>query len=119
MCLVSVSSISVSIFPWNVRGLGSKDKKLAVKDLVSNCKADVILLQETKLGRMDRFVLRDLCHFDCPDRVCLPSKGASGGIWVIWDTGRVSVANSCVGSFLVSIKGALRGSDQDWIITCL
>lgn len=49
-----------------------------------------------------------------------PLKGrASRGIWIMWDVGRVSVADSCAGTFSVSIKGALQGSGQAWVITCM
>lgn len=58
-----------------MKGLRSRDKRIAFKDLVSNYKAGVFLLQETKLSRMDRSGLMELRPFDCPNGVCFPSKG--------------------------------------------
>lgn len=53
----------------------------------------MILFQETKLGSMDRGVLR-VCPYDFPNRVCLPSIGKFGGTWIVWDAAKVVVLES-------------------------
>jgi len=38
---------------WNCRGLGSKTKEEAIKDLVRMTNLDVLLIQETKMEEAD------------------------------------------------------------------
>jgi hypothetical protein len=40
---------------WNCRGLGSKLKEEAVKDLVRMTSPDVLLIQETKMEELETF----------------------------------------------------------------
>lgn len=47
----------MKITSWNVRGLGLVSLRLVVKELVRHQKAQIILLQETKLkGVIDKVV---------------------------------------------------------------
>lgn len=40
--------------------------------------------------------------------MCLPSIGASRGIWVIWDASRVKMVESQIGLFSVLIRCKLK-----------
>lgn len=62
----------------NVRGLGSRDRKRLVRDLVSRTRPDVVILQETKLMNPDRAVVCSLCHFGNVNWISLPSVGQLG-----------------------------------------
>lgn len=110
-------SMSVSIFSWNVRGLGNKEKKAAMKDLSTRCKAKVIMIQETKASSMGRAGMREICSFQCLDGLCLPSIKALGGIWVLSDAGEV-IVDDFVGSFSVSVKGTMLGNGTSWVLVC-
>lgn len=72
------------VLSWNVRDLGRGDKRLMVKDVVRLSKAEVVLLQETKVRRMDKGMLHQVCLFVMVGGVCLLSKGASGGYFGIF-----------------------------------
>lgn len=56
-CLSWLSSGCAGVFvvmiivSWNVRGLGRLEKRLAVRKMVRRHKADLLLLQETKIAR--------------------------------------------------------------------
>lgn len=80
------------ISSWNCRGLASKPKKLALRELVLNSKSDVILLQET-LGKGEEVVsmLKGLL----PGWVfsALDAEGHSGGLAVGIREGRIKVRN--------------------------
>lgn len=67
--------MSISVLFRNVRG--NHEKMAVVKEVVNKSKADVILLQETKLKSPDKANLRQICCFNMVDGVCLPSRGAS------------------------------------------
>jgi exonuclease III len=49
------------ILSWNVRGLNEMNKRLRVRNLLKEWKADIVCLQETKLEVVSRGVVRSLC----------------------------------------------------------
>ena len=75
--------MNLKIVSWNVRGLNDRDKHLRVRNLIQLWKADVVCLQETKLGEVDRSIIKSI--WGCPhlDWLSLGSNGASGGILLI------------------------------------
>lgn len=52
-----------NIMSWNVRGLGSFDGRRLLQELVSRYKPGIVNLQETKMKRMERDIVRSLCYF--------------------------------------------------------
>ncbi|GMI67615.1 hypothetical protein HRI_000430800 [Hibiscus trionum] len=71
---------------WNVRGLGSLEKKAAIKRLLHNSKTSVLFLQETKLQKCDDWVIRQIVGLAGIYRWSfVPSVGLSGGLLTIWD----------------------------------
>jgi endonuclease/exonuclease/phosphatase family metal-dependent hydrolase len=83
------------IFSWNVRGLNEGDKRLKVRNLLRHWKADIICLQETKLDFVSNSLVRSLwgCHF--VDWCYLASRGAAGGILIMWDRRIVEKIDVC------------------------
>lgn len=45
-----------------------------VKEVVRNCKVEVIIFHETKLGTLNKLLTRERCHFPNPYGVFLPPK---------------------------------------------
>lgn len=90
------------ILSWNVRGLNEGDKRLKVRNLLRQWKADIICLQETKLDFVSNSLVRSLwgCHF--VDWCYLASRGASGGILIMWDRRIVEKIDVYVGEFVVA-----------------
>ena len=52
--------MSLKIISWNVRGLNDGSKRLMVRHLLKQWKADLVCLQETKLQSLSRSVVRSL-----------------------------------------------------------
>ena len=77
--------MNLKIVSWNVCGLNDSDKCLRIRNLIRLWKADLVYLQETKLGEVDRSLIKSL--WGCPhlDWLSLGSNGASEGILLIWD----------------------------------
>eukprot|EP00253_Pinus_taeda_P009499 PITA_09499 len=77
---------------WNCRGLASKPKKLALREMVMNSKADILLLQETLGNGVEvESVLNALLpgwKFSAMD-----SAGHSGGLAVGYREGRIKIRN--------------------------
>jgi hypothetical protein len=65
------------IITWNVRGLNVVDKRLRIRGLLREWKADVVCLQETKLEVISREVIRSLWG---------GGGGGGGNMWIgaIW-----------------------------------
>ncbi|RVW35852.1 hypothetical protein CK203_084592 [Vitis vinifera] len=71
---------------WNVRGLGSRNKRRMVKDFLRTENPDVVMIQETKKEICDRRFVGSVWTARNKDWVALPASGASGGILIIWDS---------------------------------
>ncbi|KAK9930651.1 hypothetical protein M0R45_027684 [Rubus argutus] len=104
------------IVTWNVRGLGSKRKRSMIRNLVVSSGADIIILQETKMAKIERRLVSSIWGVRFKEWVSIPAIGRSGGLVVIWNTRSVSVLESLVGLFSVSIK--MKGMNGiDWWLT--
>jgi hypothetical protein len=99
------------LLSWNVRGLNEIDKRLKVKNLCRQWKADIVCLQETKLVLISSNIVQNLwgCHF--VDWCYLASRGASGGILLMWDRRVVVKTEMYVGEYVVacSFKNIVDG----------
>jgi len=102
------------ILSWNVRGLNEGDKWLKVINLIRQWKADIICLQETKLDFISIRLVRSLwgCHF--VDWCYLASRGASGGILIMWDRRIVEKMDVYVGEFVVAYSFISVADDFSW-----
>ncbi|RVW90394.1 hypothetical protein CK203_045761 [Vitis vinifera] len=76
----------MKIISWNVRGLGSRNKRRMVKDFLRSENPDVVMIQETKKENCDRRFVGSVWTVRNKDWVALPASGASGGILIIWDS---------------------------------
>ena len=65
---------------WNVRGLNSKAKQLALSNAIKLSGCAIICLQETKMESIDMSVIKSCCPPRFDDFAYVPSCGASGGI---------------------------------------
>jgi exonuclease III len=71
------------ILLWNVWGLNSSSRQNVVQTLVDSVKADVICLQETKMGQITRRIVLTMFGSEFDNNfVYLPSAGASGGVFI-------------------------------------
>ena len=96
--------MNLKIVSWNVRGLNDSDKCLRIRNLIRLWKADLVYLQETKLGEVDRSLIKSL--WGCPhlDWLSLGSNGASEGILLIWDKRVLEKIDEAASHFTLSYK---------------
>ena len=52
--------MNVKIISWNVRRLNEQEKRLRVRNLIRKWGPNVVCLQETKLGLINRVVIHSL-----------------------------------------------------------
>lgn len=73
------------LLSWNVRGLGSDEKCLVVKNTIKNSRCDVCVLQETKSNIISLpYVLRFLPSFFDYDVAFNLAQNSSGGMIIAW-----------------------------------
>ncbi|RVW62762.1 hypothetical protein CK203_060223 [Vitis vinifera] len=89
----------MKIISWNVRGLGSRNKRRMVKDFLRSENPDVVMIQETKKENCDRRFVGSVWTVRNKDWVALPASGASGGILIIWDSKNLRREEVVIGSF--------------------
>jgi endonuclease/exonuclease/phosphatase family metal-dependent hydrolase len=106
--------IKPKFLSWNVRGLNEGDKRLKVRNLLRQWKADIICLQETKLDFVSNSLVRSLwgCHF--VDWCYLASRGASGSILIMWDRRIVEKIEVYVGEFVVACSFRSVADNFSW-----
>jgi ribonuclease HI/exonuclease III len=69
---------------WNCRGLGSKKKEEALRDLIKSTRTDVLLIQETKMSQQDSIqTLKNA--WKNSQGVADNARGASGGLCTMWN----------------------------------
>lgn len=74
-----LSFYEIKILSWNVRGLNAKEKRMIVKSLLQEWKADVVCLQETKLKEVSKKSIKDLWGGRSVEWIHLDAIGAAGG----------------------------------------
>lgn len=84
----------MNIISWNVRGLGSFEKRREVGNLLREKKHFILCLQESKLSVFDTTVCKAIWGNVNVDFSFQPSMGASGGLITMWDVTEVTVWSS-------------------------
>lgn len=74
-----------SILNWNVRGINSSDKWLALPNKIEESGCAILSLQETKRDHFDSSYLKNFCPKRINKFEFVPSIGASGGLLVAWN----------------------------------
>jgi exonuclease III len=81
------------VLNWNARGLNNKTRRDVVRKMVSETRATVVTIQETKLELVDRAVVFETLGSRFVDNfVVLPASGTRGGILLAVDEDFYSLA---------------------------
>ncbi|KAF5467563.1 hypothetical protein F2P56_017374 [Juglans regia] len=102
------------ILSWNVRGLNEVEKRLRIRRLLREWKADIVCLQETKLKMISRRIIRSLWSNIYVDWVYLASSGASGGVVIMWDRRVVEKVEEYIGRYMVACSFKSVSDDFLW-----
>ncbi|XP_062073105.1 uncharacterized protein LOC133777487 isoform X1 [Humulus lupulus] len=104
----------MKILSWNVRGSGNKEKRRAIKESICKVNPDLIVLQEVKKVKIDRRFIGSIWRSRFKAWIYQEPLGRSGGTLIVWDTRSVSVSDSLVGEFTVSIRIVAEGKYPWW-----
>ncbi|KAK8698655.1 hypothetical protein V6N13_114766 [Hibiscus sabdariffa] len=92
---------------WNIRGLGRLEKRVAVKKNLAQNRVKILLLQESKLDRVDTRIMRQLCGLRKNFQfVFSASNGASGGLISLWDAEFFECSKSMVTQHFIVLEGS-------------
>ena len=85
-----------SIIIWNARGIGARDKKRCLRNLVHKFRLDVLGILETKLENISDCIVNSIWGRCSRDWYVVPSSGLSRGILCIWNPASFCVSNCSV-----------------------
>ena len=98
---------------WNIRGLGRREKRRVVKNLVLKFKPMLLFLQETKLGFFDSSLIRSLGGGWLARGVGVEAEGASGGLISLWNEDSFTVSDCISNKSCIILVGRMKGFDKD------
>lgn len=87
---------------WNARGLNSRARRTAVRDILVLERASVVCLQETKVASFSVRMISELMGLDF-DYSFLPSVGVSGGVLIGWRRDCWRGAHTEIAAFSVTV----------------
>jgi exonuclease III len=106
---------NINILAWNPRGLNNLARRLVVRGVVDEALASVVCISESKLSSVDRFIVMETFGPRFDGFAYLPALGTAGGIVVAWSTADVTVLNTRVDTFSVSVLLEPRGGEAWWL----
>lgn len=106
--------MKVNIISWNVRVLNDSRKRLMIKSLMHNWKADVFCFQETKLQGDIRNFVKDLWANRWVKYAQLEASETRGGIIMLWDS-RTWDGEICdIGAYSITCKFVGKTQNVSW-----
>ena len=104
----------MKILSWNVRGVGRREKRRVIKEMLCREKPDIVILQETKKETIDNKLVSSLWGIRFKEWAVLPSVGRSGGILMIWDVRIFRGMEVILGAYTVSVLMQSIGDGNLW-----
>ena len=108
---------SWNILNWNIRGINSKDKWLALRQKIDESDCNILCLQETKRETFDTAYIKNFFPSRLNKFAFLPFVGASGGLLVAWNGSQFSREVIAQNRFSLSIQFTSLLSNQSWILS--
>jgi endonuclease/exonuclease/phosphatase family metal-dependent hydrolase len=102
------------ILTWNVRGLNEEKKRLRVRRLLSQWKVDIVCLQETKLELITQGLVQSIWRCPYVEWSYVASKGAAGGILLMWDRRVVSKVDAYQGNYVAACSFRNVDDGMEW-----
>lgn len=103
-----------NVLCWNVHGLNSPDKQLALMNAINSSGCTVICIQESKMQTFDASTLKMLCPRRFDSFAFIPAVGASGGIITIWCSNVFDGTVFLSEQFALGVEFSSKQSSQRW-----
>lgn len=115
--LMNTTNRSWNILNWNIRGINSEDKWLALGQKIEESACSILCLQETKREDFDTAYIRKFCPPRLNKFAFLPSIGASSGLLVAWNGSLFDGEVISQNRFSLSLQFTSLQSHQSWILS--
>lgn len=80
----------MNVIFWNCRGLGSKGKEEAMRNLIMTENPDLVLIQETKMEEKE-FLHSSKKFWNKGGTKAISARGASGGLGTLWNAAKLKL----------------------------
>lgn len=105
---------------WNLRGLNNPARRLVLRNIVSQQKATIVCIQESKLAMVDNNMIVEAFGPQFANNFCfLPSDGTRGGVIVAASADYFDLSASSYTLHTVSAKITMRATGKAWSITAV
>ena len=94
---------------WNIRGMGSGVKKRFVSKLISNRNPDFILIQESKMEKVEKRMIHNLWKGAQIQFAISEAEGQSGGLISIWRADKFREESTMVSKHFIIVNGTYLG----------
>ena len=105
---------SWNVLSWNIRGINSDAKLLAIRNAIDTSGCSVLCIQETKRESFDLAFIKTFCPKRFDKFAFAPSMGASGGIITIWNSSLFVGTPWFIDSFAVGVSFVSTQSNEAW-----
>lgn len=107
---------SWNVLCWNIRGINSEAKLLALNNAISSSGCSIVCLQETKKTMFDLAFIKTCCPRQFDKFAFVPSRGNSGGLLTIWKSSVFSGNVLLSEDFALVTKFTSTQSSQTWTL---
>jgi hypothetical protein len=92
----------VKFLSWNIRGIGSEDKRNGLRDLLLRCRFDVVGLQETNASLLHEPLLRNIGAGIIDRWLQKPVDEHIQGIILGWRGDRIQLLDYLIGTYHIT-----------------
>lgn len=111
-------STTCAIMSWNVRGLNSPGRRVAVREIADAHRVTILCLQDTKLENWTPSLVREVGGTALEGCVVLPAMGTRGGAAILWSKDTVDITTHAVVCFSITAKVSVAHcSSSFWLTT--
>lgn len=114
--LIMVLLVNWNVLCWNVHGLNSDGKQLALSNAITSSGCAIICLQETKKPTFDHVFIKSSTHDISINLHSYLLGGASGGIATIWNSSIFTATIIASEDFALVTHFQSTQSAQHWIL---
>lgn len=107
----------IKYISWNVRGLGQREKRLAVRQSVLLQQPDILCLQETKLQTIDDVTLKEICGRNMGGFVTLNAIGSRGGVLIAWQPRKYDLVQTEQTAYALTVRLLHKELQQHIVFT--
>lgn len=101
---------------WNVRGINSDKKQLAIRNAIDVSGCSVVCFQETKRASFDASFIKLFCPKKFDKFEFVPSNGNSGGLITAWMSSVFTGVSVFSETFALGVRLTSTQSNDSWTL---